>query len=81
MKNVFKQFSRKNEKMLRRELALAHSIIVLLSIGLVTILLTVGGQSDIFDQTLVSIASAHLVVVALISFIVVMAIVLSKKLD
>lgn len=79
MKNLLKRFSHKNEKILRRELALAHSVIVLLSIGLVTVLLTVGSQSDIFNQTLVSIACALLVIVAVVSTTITVAIAVSKS--
>lgn len=79
MKNILKRFSRKNEKILRRELAFAHMVIALLSLGLVTVLLTVGSQSDIFDQTLVSIACALLVIVAFISMTIVGFISASKS--
>ena len=79
MKNILKRLSHKNEKLLRRELALAHSVIVLLSIGLAAVLLTVGSQSDLFDQNLVSVACALLVVVALVSFTVAIVIASIKK--
>lgn len=79
MKSILKRLSHKNGKILRRELALAHSVIVLLSIGLATVLLTVGSQSDLFDQNLVSVACALLVVVALVSFTITIVIASTKK--
>lgn len=79
MKSILKRLSHKNEKILRRELALAHSVIVLLSIGLATVLLTVGSQSDLFDQNLVSVACALLVVVALVSFTLTIVIASTKN--
>ncbi|RYZ80311.1 MAG: hypothetical protein EOP04_26130 [Proteobacteria bacterium] len=79
MKSILKRLSHKNEKILRRELALAHSVIVLLSIGLATVLLAVGSQSDLFDQNLVSVACALLVVVALVSFTLTIVIASTKK--
>ena len=79
MKNILKRLSHKNEKILRRELALAHSVIVLLSIGSAAVLLTVGSQSDLFDQNLVSVACALLVVVALVSFTIAIVIASIKK--
>lgn len=79
MKRFFKRFSHKNEKILQRELALAHTVIVLLAIGLIAVLLTVYGQSDIFDGGLILLASTLLGIVAIISTVVVSYIVVSKR--
>ncbi|MDB5183957.1 MAG: hypothetical protein JWO07_638 [Candidatus Saccharibacteria bacterium] len=67
MHKLFARFRHKNEKVLRRELALAHMCIALLSLAMVAVLSTVYDTIDDTSRVLVVVVNVLLVFVALIS--------------
>ncbi|MDB5176767.1 MAG: hypothetical protein JWN75_435 [Candidatus Saccharibacteria bacterium] len=80
MHKLFHRFGRKdNVKILRRELAFAHTCITLLAIGMIVILSALYDQIDGLNQALVITVDVLLAVVALISVSIVGYILKSKK--
>jgi len=70
MHKIFKKFSSKNVKEMRRELANAHLIIALLSMALIAMLALGTTQPVYFDGTLSAISISLLTIVAIISLCV-----------
>jgi hypothetical protein len=80
MHKLFHRFSRKdNVKVLRRELALAHTCITLLSLGMIAVLSALYDQADGLNQGLMIVVDTLLVIVALVSASIVAYILKTKK--
>lgn len=71
MKKYFAKSPFTKDKVARRELALAHSMIALLSFALLTLIAAGANTAISFDAILASIAAVALVIVLLISTMIV----------
>jgi len=80
MHKLFHRFGRKdNVKILRRELAFAHTCIVLLAVGMIAILFAFYERAGEFNRGLIMTVDVLLGIVILISASIVVYIVKNKK--
>lgn len=79
MPSVINKLAKRNANELRRELARAHMVIALLSIGVITLLALGSHEPVSFDPTLSAICVVLLVVVTIISLCVSIALFRNKK--
>jgi hypothetical protein len=78
MHKIFSHISKKDYKILKRELAFAHTTITLLSLGMLGLLSVIDQTADGYVRGLIDVSSALLILVALISTMITVYIVKTK---